>query len=178
MTEIPLQQDELAVEASDHFRRMVESVGVKRFSSCMELSTRQINRMLSGAQPNPVDRLVRCLQSCEADVGDDALSFICQEAGGLFLKDEEPDLDHSTVHAVEECAEAIRAIADGKVSRTDERQVREAICALTGLLRAVRTDRLHQGEGGVTAVANGAEQELTAVVRSKASARDGVAQSA
>jgi hypothetical protein len=184
VTEIPPLEDELAVEASDHFRRMVESVGVKRFSSCMELSTRQINRMLSGAQPNPVDRLVRCLQSCEADVGDEALSFICQEAGGLFLKDEEPDLDHTTVDAVRECAEAIKAIADGQVTRADERSVREAICALSALLRAVREDRESGGNGpaapgsdhGAAAVADGTG--LTPVVRPKAPAHDGVAQSA
>jgi hypothetical protein len=180
VTERPPLQDELAVEASDHFRRMVASVGVKRFSSCMELSTRQINRMLSGAQPNPVDRLVRCLQSCEADVGDEALSFICQEAGGIFLKDEEPDLDHSTVHAVQECADAIRAVADGEVTRADERSVREAICSLTALLRSVREQRERETEapasgGDVAAVVDG--QKLTPVVRSK-SARGKVAHSA
>jgi len=130
--------DELTAEASAHFRRMVESVGVKRFSSCMSLSTRQINRMLSGAQPNPVERLVRSLQSCHPDVGDEALGFICQEAGGQFVKDESPELDASAAGAVRECAEAI---ADGKVSRVDEREVREAVSALTGLLYAVREER-------------------------------------
>jgi len=133
--------DELTAEASAHFRRMVESVGVKRFSSCMSLSTRQINRMLSGAQPNPVERVVRSLQSCHPDVGDEALGFICQEAGGQFVKDESPELDASAAEAVRECAEAIAAIADGEVSRVDEREVREAVSALTGLLYAVREER-------------------------------------
>jgi len=133
--------DELTAEASGHFRRMVESVGVKRFSSCMSLSTRQINRMLSGAQPNPVERVVRSLQSCHPDVGDEALGFICQEAGGQFVKDESPELDASAAEAVRECAEAIAAIADGEVSRVDEREVREAVSALTALLQAVKSSR-------------------------------------
>jgi len=165
--------DELAVESAEHFRRMVESVGVKRFSSCMELSTRQVNRMLSGAQPNPVDRLVRCLQSCQADVGDEALGFICQEAGGLFIKDEEPDLDQSAVHAIRECAEAIAAISDGHVTRMAEKQVREAICALTALLRAVREDRFHHSG----APAHDGQQTGPAIITTRAApaTRDGVA---
>ncbi len=129
--------DELAEEAISYFRRMVESVGVKRFATSMGLSTRQINRMLSGVQPNPVERLVRCLQSSEAEVGDEALGYICQEAGGVFVKDE-TDLDAAAVNAVRECAEAIAAISDGQISRVDEREIRDAIGALTALLR-VRT---------------------------------------
>ncbi len=139
--------DELTTEASGRFRSMVESVGVKRFSACMGLSTRQINRMLSGAQPNPVERLVRCLQSCEPDVGDEALSFICQEAGGQFVKDDPASLDTASVNAVRECAEAIAAISDGEVSRVDEREVREAIASLSALLHAVREGRSAGGDG-------------------------------
>lgn len=126
--------DELASESSGHFRKMVESVGVKRFAGVMALSTRQINRMLSGAQPNPVERIVRCLQSCEPEIGDEALSYICQEAGGVFVKDE-ASLDRASANAVRECAEAIAAIADGHVSAVDQREVRDAIAALTALLR-------------------------------------------
>ena len=167
MTESGPFQDELSVESAEHFRRMVESVGVKRFSSCMDLSTRQINRMLSGAQPNPVERLVRSLQSCHPDVGDEALSYVCQEAGGLFIKDEEPDLDASTVNAVRECAEAIAAISDGKITRVEEREIREAICAMTALLRTVREER-RPGETVPT----------VHVVETKSAALPGVAQSA
>ena len=132
-----LETDELSAEAGDHFRKMVASVGVKRFAAAMDLSTRQINRMLSGAQPNPIERIIRCLQSSEPDIGDDTLSFICQEAGGYFIKDE-VDLDKASCNAVKECAEAIAAISDGKINRVDEREVREAICALTALLRNVQ----------------------------------------
>lgn len=136
--------DELTIESSRCFHRMVESVGVKRFSSCMDLSTRQINRMLSGAQPNPVERLVRSMQSCQPDVGDEALSFVCQEAGGLFIKDEAAEPDVAAARAVRECAEAIAAISDGEISRVDEQEVREAITALTGLLHSVREHREHE----------------------------------
>lgn len=136
----PNVPDDLYAEATDSFRRMVDSVGVKRFAHAMSLSTRQINRMLSGAQPNPVERIIRCMQACEPDAGDEALAFICQEAGGFFIK-EEADFDEASVNAVRECAEAIAAISDGQVSKPDEREIREAICALTALLRVTQDRR-------------------------------------
>jgi hypothetical protein len=114
----------------------------------MSLSTRQINRMLSGAQPNPVERLIKCLQSSDPDIGDEALGFICSEAGGHFVKDEGSP-DTAAVNAVRECAEAIAAISDGKLSRPDEKEVREAICALTALLRIVQAGRETEGPPGV-----------------------------
>lgn len=132
--------DEMAVHASFRFRRMVESVGIKRFATDMGLSTRQINRMISGAQTNPVERILRSLQCCQADIGDQTLSFICQEAGGYFVKEVGP-LDAAAVNAVKECAEAIAAISDGQITELDEREVREAISALIGLLRTVRQER-------------------------------------
>jgi len=129
------EQDDLAGEAAKRFRSMVESVGVKGFSEDMTLSSRQINRMLSGAQPNPVERLIRCLQCCDPEIGDAALSFICQEAGGHFVKDVGV-IDHAIVNAVRECAEAIAAISDGEVSPVDRTEVHEAIAALKGVLLA------------------------------------------
>jgi len=133
-----LEHDDLVGEAAKRFRAMVESVGVKGFSDDMTLSTRQINRMLSGAQPNPVERLIRCLQCCEPEIGDAALSFICQEAGGHFVKDV-GIIDHAIVNAVRECAEAIAAISDGEVSPLDRTEVHEAIAALKGVLLASAT---------------------------------------
>jgi len=134
------ESDDLSEEASMHFRSMIESVGVKHFAEAMSLSTRQINRMLSGAQPNPVERIIRCTQACDPEAGDEALAFVCQEAGGFFVKDETA-LDGASVNAVRECAEAIAAISDGQVTRVDQREVREAITALTALLRAVQEQR-------------------------------------
>lgn len=141
------EADDMNMQASQRFRRMVESVGVKRFAADMGLSTRQINRMLSGAQPNPVERIIRCLQCCEAEVGDETLSFICQEAGGYFVK-EEGELDASAAKAVKQSAEAIAAISDGHISVVDEREVREAISALIGLLRTAQDQRngAHDGD--------------------------------
>ncbi len=138
MTAYP--QDDLCAEAADCFKRMVQSVGVQVFADSMHLSTRQINRMIAGAQPNPVVRIILALQSCQPDVGDEAMSFLCQEAGGFFIKDD-CDLDSAAVSAVRECAEAIAAISDGNISKLDEREVRDAICALTALLRTVQAQR-------------------------------------
>ena len=143
----PMEADDLGVQASQCFRRMVDSVGVKRFASDMSLSTRQINRMLSGAQPNPVERIIRSLQCCEAEIGDETLSFICQEAGGYFVK-EEGDLDTAAATAVRESAEAIAAISDGRIRPVDEKEIREAIAALLALSRVIRKMREsgHQGD--------------------------------
>lgn len=137
--------DELSRRASEHFAAMVQSVGVKRFASSLGLSTRQVNRMLAGAQPNPVERLLRSLQASMPEVGDRALDTICQEMGGYFIR-EEGSLDSKAVNAVRECAEAIAAISDGHISDVDEVQIREAVAALAALSRTVAE---RDGTGGV-----------------------------
>ncbi|MCK4874093.1 MAG: hypothetical protein KAS72_15325 [Phycisphaerales bacterium] len=120
------------------FARMVESVGVKRFADSLGISTRQVNRILAGTQPNPVERLLRSLQACDPDAGDSVLDFIGQEMGGYFIR-EEP-IQQASVNAVRECAEAIAAISDGHISRVDEQEIREAISALIALSRIVREE--------------------------------------
>ena len=123
---------QLREQALQRFNELVESVGVRRFASCMGLSTRQINRILCGAQPNPVERIIRCLQSATPDVGDRALDFICQEMGGHFVRHEQGS--EAMVNAVKECAEAIAAISDGNICEADIREVREAISALSAII--------------------------------------------
>lgn len=120
------------------FADLVESVGIRRFAKGMHLSTRQINRMRSGTQPNPVERIIRCLQSATPEVGDRVLDFICQEMGGHFVRHE--PVDSSIINAVRECAEAIAAISDGEICEDDIREVREAISALSSILRNGRHD--------------------------------------
>ncbi len=122
-----------------HFRTMVESVGVKRFASSLSISTRQINRMLSGAQPNPVSRMILCLQSCDPECGDGVIDYLCEEMGGFFVREE--TVEAASVNAVKECAEAIAAISDGEITRLDEVEIREAVEALIALARAVRDCR-------------------------------------
>ncbi len=127
---------DLNARARVHFKAMVESIGVKRFAAAMDLSTRQVNRILSGVQPNPVERLVRSLQTATPEVGDRTLDFVCQEVGGFFVR-QEPHLGNAAANAVRECAEAIACISDGEISEIDEKEIREAIGALVGLLRTV-----------------------------------------
>ena len=131
MPDTPLN-DPLCEEASRRFADLVNSVGVKRFAQSLGLSTRQINRILAGAQPNPVERLLRSLQSAEPEIGDRVLDYVCQELGGHFVRHEA--FDEATVNAVKECAEAIAAISDGQVSELDIQEIREAISALSGLI--------------------------------------------
>ena len=132
-------RDLLAEEALRRFTELVDSTGVKRFAASMNLSTRQINRILSGVQPNPVERLIRSLQSATSVVGDRVLDYVCQETGGHFVRHEA--LDDATVNAVKECAEAIAAISDGEISDLDMREIREAISALSSLIMSLRDSR-------------------------------------
>ncbi len=125
--------DPLREEASRRFADLVNSVGVKRFAQSLGLSTRQINRILAGAQPNPVERLLRSLQSAEPEIGDRVLDYVCQELGGHFVRHEA--FDEATVNAVKECAEAIVAISEGQSPRVELKEIREAISALASLER-------------------------------------------
>jgi hypothetical protein len=136
----PSESDDLRDRSPELFRAMVESVGVKKFSTDMGLTTRQINRMLSGAQPNPVERVLRSLQSSEPEVGDRVLDYLCQEMGGHFVR-HEGNINDAAVNAVRESAEAIAAISDGNISPIDEQQIREAIGALIALSRKLQEDR-------------------------------------
>ena len=136
MPETP-PNDPLREEATRRFADLVNSVGVKRFAQALGLSTRQINRILAGAQPNPVERLLRSLQGAEPEIGDRVLDFVCQEMGGHFVRHEA--FDEATVNAVKECAEAIAAISDGQVSELDIKEIREAISALSGLIMSFHT---------------------------------------
>ena len=131
--------DPLRGEALRRFADLVTSVGVKRFAQSLDLSTRQINRILAGAQPNPVDRLVRSLQGADPEIGDRVLDFVCQEMGGHFVRHEA--FEPATINAVRECAEAIAAISDGEISELDLREIREAISALSGLLMSFHTGK-------------------------------------
>lgn len=126
-------------ECIGHFATLVECVGTKRFATALGVSTRQVNRILSGSQPNPVERLIRCLQAVEPETGDRVLDYICQELGGHFVRQEA--MNEAAVNAVKECAEAIAAISDGQVGDLDVKEIREAISALSGLIMALRNAR-------------------------------------
>lgn len=136
MTETP---DNFGDEALRRFAELVQSVGVKRFAHDMDLSTRQVNRILNGAQPNPVERLIRSLQSAKPEIGDHVLDYICQEMGGHFVRCE--GLNEATVNAVRECAEAIAAMSDGHISEQELTDIRSAISALSGIIVTMRTRR-------------------------------------
>lgn len=140
--------DEISRRAAEQFALMVQSVGVKRFASSLGLSTRQVNRMLAGAQPNPVERIVRSLQASMPEVGDRVLDTVCQEMGGYFVR-EDGTIDAKAVNAVRECAEAIAAISDGQITSVEELQIREAIAALTALSRATAERAAGAEPGGV-----------------------------
>lgn len=131
--------DALKENCREQFASLVDGVGTKRFAQALGVSPRQINRILSGAQPNPIERLIMCLQAVDPALGDQVVDFICQELGGHFVRQE--CLNEAAVNAVKECAEAIAAISDGHIGDMDVREIRDAISALSGLIHALRTSR-------------------------------------
>ena len=138
MTDVE-RDDPLRAECLRQFATLVDAQGVKLFAASLDLSTRQVNRILTGAQPNPVERLIRCLQSADTDSGDHVLDYVCQEMGGHFVRHEA--FDDAAVNAVRECAEAIAAISDGQITDLEVREIREAISALSGLIMSIRRKR-------------------------------------
>jgi hypothetical protein len=126
-------------ECRKQFLALVEGAGIKRFATSLGISTRQINRMLTNAQPNPIERLIKCLHAVEPQLGDRVLDYICQEMGGHFVRQE--GMNDAAINAVRECAEAIAAISDGQVGEVDMKEIRDAISALSGLILALRDER-------------------------------------
>ncbi|MHC4716296.1 MAG: hypothetical protein ACYS5V_04950 [Planctomycetota bacterium] len=120
--------------ARELFEAMVESVGVKAFAANMDLSTRQIHRMLNGTQPEPVARAVAALQAAEPEEAEAALDYVCARMGGYFVRTID-NLDVAHVNAVKESAEAIVAISEGQSPRVEIKEIREAISALASLER-------------------------------------------
>ena len=82
------EHDALHDDCRRHFAELVDGTGIKRFASSLNVSTRQVNRMLSNAQPNPIERLIRCLQAVQPEIGDRVLDYICQELGGHFGREQ------------------------------------------------------------------------------------------
>jgi hypothetical protein len=126
-------------DAQRAFGDLVESVGVKRFAAGVGLSTRQVNRILRGAQPNPIERVIRAVQAADPEAGDRALDFICQEMGGSFVR--QTGVRDSTVNAIKECAEAIAAMSDGEVSQKEIDEIRDAISALSSLVMSLQRNK-------------------------------------
>ena len=114
------------------FEAMVQSVGVKVYAANMNLSTRQVYRMLNGVQPNPVDRFGAALRACQDLSAVAALDYLCQREGGYFVR-RTNDLDIASVNAIKESAEAIVAISEGRPPRVTIKEIREAISALAAL---------------------------------------------
>jgi hypothetical protein len=141
-------EDSIQEQAHQRFTALVQSTGTKRFAASMGLSTRQINRMISGAQPNPIERIIRTLQSSEPEIGDRTLDYICQEMGGHFVRHEA--LDSAAVNAVKECAEAIAAMSDGEYCDITVKEIREAISALSSIIIALRRETGQDGKGDGT----------------------------
>lgn len=114
------------------FEAMVESAGIKAFAANMNLSTRQIHRMLNGTQPNPLRRFCEMMLACGTKPAESILSYVCRQMGVYWIRVPE-NLRAAHVNAVRESAEAIAAIAEGRPSKAAVKDIREAIAALAAL---------------------------------------------
>jgi hypothetical protein len=119
-------------QCDELFAMMVESVGIKAFAAKMDLSTRQIHRMLNGAQVNPIERACAAMRACADATGHKVLDNMCRTHGGYFVP-VAGDLKSANLNAVKESAEAIVAISEGRSVRITIKEIREAIAALAAL---------------------------------------------
>lgn len=126
------------------FEAMVESVGVKAYAAAMDLSTRQIHRMLNGSQPNPLERLCEAMRACGEPAAQKAIDHICQQRGGYFVRLAD-NIETANVNAVKESAEAIVAICEGRPANVEIKEIREAIAALAALERRLREANAGKG---------------------------------
>jgi len=122
------------IRCDELFEALVDSVGVKAFAANLGLSSRQVHRMLSGTQPNPVRRLRDALAAGDGMVSMTVLDYLCAEHGGYFVP-LDIELDVADVNAVKESAEAIVAITEGRSTRVTVKEIREAVSALAALER-------------------------------------------
>lgn len=77
------------VDAAVRDLRMFESVvretGLVQFCEAIRLVRRQVNRMLSGAQPNPINRMIATIHAAESKAARRAMQYLCDEIGGSFI---------------------------------------------------------------------------------------------
>jgi hypothetical protein len=67
------------------FESLVRETGLARFCDSIRLVRRQVNRMLSGAQPNPVNRMIATVQAAEHNAAQRVMGYVCQQVGGAFV---------------------------------------------------------------------------------------------
>jgi hypothetical protein len=119
---------------------MVESVGIKAFAAAMGVSTRQVHRMLNGAQPNPLERFCRAMESCDPKTAERALSHVCRQSGVYWIR-VPASMKAANLDAVKEAAQAIVAITEGRSVAVEVREIREAIAALAAVEKKLDHER-------------------------------------
>ncbi|MFB3891756.1 MAG: hypothetical protein ACE15C_07005 [Phycisphaerae bacterium] len=118
------------------FEAMVESVGVKAFAAAIGVTARQVHRMLSGAQANPLARFCDAMGACTRQAAEAVLSDLCRRQGVYWIRVPE-SLKAANLNAVKESAEAIVAITEGRSIQTEVNEIRQAIAALSALERVL-----------------------------------------
>lgn len=132
--------DTLAQRCDEIFEAIVQATGVKAFAAKLGLSTRQVHRMLSGAQPNPLSRFCDVLHACDQQSAEAVLSAVCRAMDVYWIRVPQ-DLKSANLNAVKESAEAIVAISEGRSVQTTVREIRQAIAALSALERMLDQEK-------------------------------------
>ncbi|MGP1347736.1 MAG: hypothetical protein ACTS3F_13850 [Phycisphaerales bacterium] len=83
----------------EQFEALVQSVGVHGYAARVGLHRRQINRMRSGAQPNPINRLLLALEAATPDARKSAAEYLCAQLNARFVPNPATPHTPQTGHA-------------------------------------------------------------------------------
>ena len=127
MTIIPRKPFDLAL--SDH----IDVLDPSGFAQNAGMTTRQLNRIRSGDQPNPFHRAAQWSRLGSDETANRLVSMVCEANDGFFIQ--EGGSDSTNIEdTIQKAADVIKGLADGSLDEEDRRLVREAVAAMIGLL--------------------------------------------
>lgn len=136
------------VDAAVRDLRMFESVvretGLVQFCEAIRLVRRQVNRMLSGAQPNPINRMIATIHAAESKAANRAMQYLCEEIGGTFIpaSTDNDTSERMQADALRLCALAAAHSMDINAAAHQHHQHRQPITLETIARARLALDRL------------------------------------
>ena len=115
---------------SDH----IDVLGTIGFAQKAGMTTRQLNRIRSGDQPNPFHRAAEWSRLGSADTANQLVSMVCEANDGFFIQEGGSDATNIE-DTIQKAADVIKGLADGSLDDEDRRLVQEAVAAMIGLLQ-------------------------------------------
>ena len=128
MTMIPREPFDHAL--SDH----IDVLGTSGFAEQASMTTRQLNRIRSGDQPNPFHRAAEWSRLGTVESATILVSMVCEANDGFFIQ-EGGNNTTNIEDTIQKAADVIKGLADGSLDDGDRRLVQDAIAAMIGLLQ-------------------------------------------